>query len=1351
MSNDATPNSAGIYKFEEVFDSELREINTRREVAGVSQRGEAQKKSDCLKTSLIGLALSGGGIRSAAFSLGVLQSLHRSGWLKWVDYLSTVSGGGFAGAYLSSSALTGTTPAPGEQGKATESPEKTAKLAGNREEQRLDTVLGNQRVQLPRIRQLLGSGGFLFDKILWLNRQLIGVILIWLVVVSGLVAVASLMAYLFRNLDRLAIRQIVDGLGFRDDLVLALVPSAILLVAYLFLWTLSYWKYSRLASGRMARYAMFGFLVVTSIAIAALIGNGEIDTNTISTWVIGEPLSMETRRKVEQWVPTLIYSFLGASLIPYLTPRRLFRSGDEGAGSLEQLTFGFASAALVYGVPFLLVAYFARENVSLYSTRRIPLMTCNYFGEKRPPKIFQSIWTERQLYDELKSPGERKGLAGYNIYRELARRANPVTSVNAPKNSKSKFSSMFSSDSQTLAEIEAVAELAAHQHQLKGPAATVVLQNAFDDPHNEINWLRRFRHFLEYFTSYPDTDKQNGYAYSERLKHQRTELRVIELQAHTVNQLLIRPEFHTWFPGMVTKPDTWRGTDSEWIVFREARDHAAAVSAVAEDWLRKENLKCASLRQRNIGSGTKLAEKKCEELNWLFDLTLTDHLTLGDDDQPRTQGKWAAQEESSQLKFAEFPVPKKGSLDAFKKNWNQAVQTGLSDLDHDGAGRDVQSVLAQETNILKKVVAANRAVLESYYPNTLDPSTRVYSYVVLLEDQKTRWNWFIYSSIIFLISGMCVDLNATSWHGYYSRQIASAWIEPAPGLGRDIPLAQLETTWHGLPYHLISGTLNRFQRDLLNSTQSALFLFSRQFCGAVQTGFQKTESFEGGKFCLADAIAVSGAAFSPWRESNPLRQALLYLSNFRLGQWVQNPQFRPSRLRLWEAIATRWPITPFTALWAMFQPNSVPRYVFVTDGGHTDNLAIESLLQRRAKIIVVIDATEDPDYRFTELSRVITSTSNAYGIQYEWLTPPVSPPPDAKSASTEKNEERLRSLGHPKAWWPVIPSIERDESKKITIRPDAERHWLAARIIYESKSHPAETGYFLYLKCNVCATDPPELVEYQRTHCPFPHHPTSDLVFDAERFEAYRRLGEAAANATVHDLQQLPAVLEELHKHGFATISSRQQVDSPKAEQVQEEQVEKEDVAEEKGSTHSTEPAPKSDVPPPRLEELLQWRDDVYNEDKDPLDFDRWLKRKQAVAELAKNPETAEAKEAKSYLEARLQFTAPHDIEAIETQHLLLEFGNQIHSKLVAEVKQATPRELPSVVDLVQLALLQKANDRLLHILAEALTRDVKPSTRRSIENAIKSQPYNSYPPELWQEIAKLVSASKNEGEVPQS
>jgi len=51
---------------------------------------------------LVGLAISGGGIRSATFNLGLLQALDKKGILRYCDYMSTVSGGGYIGSCLSS-------------------------------------------------------------------------------------------------------------------------------------------------------------------------------------------------------------------------------------------------------------------------------------------------------------------------------------------------------------------------------------------------------------------------------------------------------------------------------------------------------------------------------------------------------------------------------------------------------------------------------------------------------------------------------------------------------------------------------------------------------------------------------------------------------------------------------------------------------------------------------------------------------------------------------------------------------------------------------------------------------------------------------------------------------------------------------------------------------------------------------------------------------------------------------------------------------------------------------------------------------------------------------------------------
>jgi hypothetical protein len=81
------------YTWANVFPAELRVVEKRH--AG----------SEPIEQNLVGLAFSGGGIRSATFGLGVLEGLKHFGLLKKIDYLSTVSGGGYIGAWLSANCL----------------------------------------------------------------------------------------------------------------------------------------------------------------------------------------------------------------------------------------------------------------------------------------------------------------------------------------------------------------------------------------------------------------------------------------------------------------------------------------------------------------------------------------------------------------------------------------------------------------------------------------------------------------------------------------------------------------------------------------------------------------------------------------------------------------------------------------------------------------------------------------------------------------------------------------------------------------------------------------------------------------------------------------------------------------------------------------------------------------------------------------------------------------------------------------------------------------------------------------------------------------------------------------------
>lgn len=77
-----------------VNEAEALEISERR------RRGKPSPETSL--SDVVGLALSGGGIRSATFSLGVVQVLADKGLLKDIDLLSTVSGGGYTGSFITS-------------------------------------------------------------------------------------------------------------------------------------------------------------------------------------------------------------------------------------------------------------------------------------------------------------------------------------------------------------------------------------------------------------------------------------------------------------------------------------------------------------------------------------------------------------------------------------------------------------------------------------------------------------------------------------------------------------------------------------------------------------------------------------------------------------------------------------------------------------------------------------------------------------------------------------------------------------------------------------------------------------------------------------------------------------------------------------------------------------------------------------------------------------------------------------------------------------------------------------------------------------------------------------------------
>ena len=94
--------------FEEVYRDELgcvrhrwKAVYSSKQSASEDGRRKLVAEEPSTDNELVGLAFSGGGIRSATINMGIAQALERRGVFDHVDYMSTVSGGGYLGSSIS--------------------------------------------------------------------------------------------------------------------------------------------------------------------------------------------------------------------------------------------------------------------------------------------------------------------------------------------------------------------------------------------------------------------------------------------------------------------------------------------------------------------------------------------------------------------------------------------------------------------------------------------------------------------------------------------------------------------------------------------------------------------------------------------------------------------------------------------------------------------------------------------------------------------------------------------------------------------------------------------------------------------------------------------------------------------------------------------------------------------------------------------------------------------------------------------------------------------------------------------------------------------------------------------------
>lgn len=380
---------------------------------------------------------------------------------------------------------------------------------------------------------------------------------------------------------------------------------------------------------------------------------------------------------------------------------------------------------------------------------------------------------------------------------------------------------------------------------------------------------------------------------------------------------------------------------------------------------------------------------------------------------------------------------------------------------------------------------------------------------------KIAWLYIAISTICLAIA-MFLRPNANSLHPLYRDRLSKAFIfRPAKVVmrnknGDQPPLAALPIKLSGLseadsPYHLINTALNVQNSKAINrrGRNADFFLFSRNFVGSKATGYAPTAAMEAAMptLDLATAMAASGAAASSNMGSASIKPltATLALLNIRLGYWLRNPRQVKTGSR-WNRVAN------FYFLLEMFGLlNEKRRSVYITDGGHIENLGIYELLRRRCKVIIAVDAEADGQLAFGSFNVLERYALIDLGVRIDLP-------------------------------WQAITNTTKEIGKQIDDTGDSEKRTGPHVAVGEISYPGGRKGTLIYIKSSLTGDENDYIFHYKKRYGAFPHETTADQLFSEEQFESYRALGFHASyrffdrrDRFAHlDLKQNPCVGDQM-------------------------------------------------------------------------------------------------------------------------------------------------------------------------------------------------------------------------------
>ncbi|HEY6350372.1 MAG TPA: patatin-like phospholipase family protein [Candidatus Angelobacter sp.] len=340
--------------------------------------------------------------------------------------------------------------------------------------------------------------------------------------------------------------------------------------------------------------------------------------------------------------------------------------------------------------------------------------------------------------------------------------------------------------------------------------------------------------------------------------------------------------------------------------------------------------------------------------------------------------------------------------------------------------------------------------------------------------ENTRTEDAVILTLIFLafswIMARYININKFSLQAMYRSRLIRAYLgasnkdshtNPFTGFADNDNLVLSKLTPSLKPFHLVNITLNLVSGERLawQQRKAESFTVSPLHCGYGES-YRPVDEYAG-SISLGTAVAISGAAASPnmGYHSSPTMAFVMTLFNARLGAWLGNPKQKKWR--------DEGPRSAFDSIVreAFGLTNDSSPYVYLSDGGHFENLGLYEMVRRRCRYILVLDGGADPKFNYEDLGNALRKIRIDMKITIRFEEPFLAP------LQTPENRCAI------------------------------------AKICYKDLDPALENGYLIYIKPAVLGNEPPDVTGYKAANDDFPHQSTGDQWFDESQTESYRMLG----------------------------------------------------------------------------------------------------------------------------------------------------------------------------------------------------------------------------------------------------